>query len=129
MPDEKKTGESPMASTKDREQPTPPSSGAPVPPLAQPLPAAGASKPAPPTAGAAAKPPVVPPAKPATPQPIPWQCEMVTRFRARFGSGIREANTYVGQNYLLVDPTIAFEALQILHDDQQFDYCVDVTAV
>jgi len=35
----------------------------------------------------------------------------------------------VGQNYLVLEPSITNEALQILRDEEQFDYCVDITAV
>jgi len=88
-------------------------------------PAAAPPKATPPAAGHA---PAVP-AKPAGPAPIPWDSQMVTRLKAQYGSGIREANTYLGQNYMVVEPSIAAELLQILRDQEQFDYCVDVTAV
>jgi NADH-quinone oxidoreductase subunit C len=87
-------------------------------------------KPASPTppkpAGEGAKPAA--PAKPAGPVPQPWESEMVARLRRQFGSGI-DAKTYLGQNYLVVDPSIAYELLQQMRDEEQFDYCVDVTAV
>ena len=54
---------------------------------------------------------------------------MVTRLRQRFGSGIQEAATYLKQNYLVVDRSVAYDVLRLLRDDEQFDYCVDVTAV
>jgi NADH-quinone oxidoreductase subunit C len=69
------------------------------------------------------------PAKPAGPAPIPWESAMVARFKGQYGTGIREANTYLGQNYMVVEPSIVSEVLQILRDREQFDYCVDVTAV
>jgi NADH-quinone oxidoreductase subunit C len=69
------------------------------------------------------------PAKPAGPVPIPWESPMVAKFKEQYGSGIREANTYLGQNYMVVEPSIVFEVLQILRDREQFDYCVDITAV
>ena len=53
---------------------------------------------------------------------------MVSRFRDQYGSGIREANTYLGQKYMVVEPSIISEVLQILRDREQFDYCVDITA-
>ena len=87
-------------------------------------PASPAAKPA---ATAAAK-PVVPP-KPAGPQPEPWTSELVAKLKKQYGSGIREANTYVGQKYLLVDGGIIFEVLRCMRDDEQYDYCVDITAV
>ena len=54
---------------------------------------------------------------------------MVGKFKEQYGSGIRETNTYLGQNYMVVEPSIVFEMLQILRDREQFDYCVDITAV
>jgi len=53
----------------------------------------------------------------------------VTRLRRQYGSGIQEANTYLGQNYLVLDASITPEVLQILRDEEQFDYCVDITAL
>ena len=90
--------------------------------------APNAAKPATPTA--AAKPAVarVPP-KPAGPTPQPWESEMVAKLKAEFGSGIQEALTYVGQPYLVVDAALAHEVLELLRDDEQFDYLVDCTAV
>lgn len=89
-------------------------------------------KPAPATsvAPAAAKPaaPAVPP-KPAGPTPQPWESPMVAKFRSEFGSGIREAVTYVGQPYMVVDAAIAHDVLHLLRDDERFDYLVDCTAV
>ena len=69
------------------------------------------------------------PAKPAGPTPQPWEAEIVDRLRARLGSGIREANTYLGQNYFIVEPSVAYQVLELLHDEVEFDYLVDVTAV
>jgi len=96
---------------------------------ASPPPAAGekpAAAAAPPKPAGEAKPAA--PAKPAGPTPQPWESEMVTRLRNRYGSGI-DAKTYLGQNYIVADPSIVFELLQIMRDDELFDYCVDVTAV
>jgi NADH-quinone oxidoreductase subunit C len=90
---------------------------------ASPAPAAG-EKPA----AAAATPKPAAPAKPAGPTPQPWESEMVARLRGRYGSGI-DPKTYLGQNYIVADPSIVYELLQILRADEQFDYCVDVTAV
>ncbi len=46
----------------------------------------------------------------------------------QFGSGLK-ALTYLGQNYLEVDRSLIPTILQMLRDEDQFDYCVDVTAV
>lgn len=54
---------------------------------------------------------------------------MVAKLKRRYGSGIREASSYLGQNYMVVEPSIVHELLTILRDEEHFDYCVDVTAV
>lgn len=117
----------------DEPKKTPESSPATAAPEAAPkpeaAPAAAAPKPES-TAAAAAKPAApAPPPKPAGPVPLPWESEMVARLKARFGSGIAEASTYLGQNYLIADRSIVFNVLQALRDEEQFDYNVDVTAV
>ena len=53
---------------------------------------------------------------------------MVTRLQRQYGSGVQEAKSYVGQNYLVLDASITHEVLQILRDEEEFDYCVDLTA-
>lgn len=51
----------------------------------------------------------------------------MTRFHSRWGSAV-EAFSYVGQNYLVVDPAIVHDVLHAMRDEELFDYCVDVTA-
>src|SRR5512133_2788674 len=82
---------------------------------------------APAAATPAAKPAAAPP-KPAGPKPEPWESDIARKFKARYGSGI-EANTYMGQNYFVADSAVVYEVLQLLRDEDQFDYCVDITAV
>ena len=53
---------------------------------------------------------------------------MVATFKRQYGSGI-EPLTYLGQNYVVVDRSLIPEILLRLRDDEQFDYCVDLTAV
>jgi NADH-quinone oxidoreductase subunit C len=101
-----------------------PAAGAAKPAAAAP---AGAAKPAA-AAGAAAKPPAAPP-KPPAPKPDPWESPLIEKLRAAYGSGLREASTYMKQNYMVVDKSIASDVLRDLRDQEQFDYCVDVTAV
>jgi NADH-quinone oxidoreductase subunit C len=91
----------------------------PTPPGGEPKPAAESA--------AASKPAA--PAKPSGPVPVPWDSPMVAKLKGQYGSGIREASTYLGQNYMVVEPSIIVELLQILRDREQFDYCVDVTAL
>lgn len=82
---------------------------------------------------AAPKPPIPPvvkpaPPKPEAPKPEPWESALVRALRSQYGSGIEEANTYLGQNCLVVDNSIVYEVLLRIHDEG-FDYCVDITAV
>jgi NADH-quinone oxidoreductase subunit C len=60
--------------------------------------------------------------------PQPWDSPLVAKLTGQFGSGL-SALTYLGQNYLTVDRSLIPNVLQILRDEEQFDYCVDVTAV
>ena len=82
-----------------------------------------------PAAPAAAK-PASPPAaapKPAGPVPTPWDSPLVAKLKGAYGSGI-EPLTHLGQNYVVADRSLIPEILQILRNDEQFDYCVDITA-
>jgi len=96
------------------------------------VPHATAPPPVPPApekpAAAAAPPKPAAPAKPAGPVPVPWESAMVAKLKGQFGSGV-EALTYLGQNYLQVDRSLIPNILQILRDEEQFAYCVDITAV
>lgn len=99
----------------------PPKAAAPAPP---PKPAAAATP--------AAKPPAAAghpaPPKPAGPVPTPWDSPLVSKLKENYGSGI-EPLTHLGQNYMIVDRSLIPEILQVLRNEQQFDYCVDITAV
>jgi NADH-quinone oxidoreductase subunit C len=108
----------------ETKSPTPPPSGEPKAPASQPIFGSVQSTPA-------QKPPEKPaaPAKPTGPVPVPWESPLVTKLKAQYGSGVREANTYLGQNYLVLEASISNEILRILRDEEQFDYCVDLTAV
>jgi NADH-quinone oxidoreductase subunit C len=93
---------------------------APVAPAVPPAPSAAA-----PAAPAAAKP--APPAKAPVPTPIPWNSPMIAKLKGNYGSGI-EALSYLGQTYMTVDRSLIPELLQVLRNEEQFDYCVDITA-
>jgi len=87
---------------------------------------------APATPAAAAKPaaPVAKaPPKPEGPKPEPWDSDLARSLKSQYGSGIREANTYLGQKYLVVDSTIVHDILLRMRDAELFNYCVDITAV
>jgi NADH-quinone oxidoreductase subunit C len=93
-------------------------------PAIPPKPAAAAAAPA---APAPAK-PAAPAAKAAVPVPTPWDSPMVAKLKGEYGSGIAPL-THLGQNYLEVDRSLIPELLQVLRNDEEFDYCVDITAV
>ena len=54
---------------------------------------------------------------------------MIARLRGQHGSGLRETNTYLGQKYIVANSSLIPELLQVLRDQEQFDYCVDITAL
>ena len=85
-------------------------------------------KPATPAAPAAAPPKPAAPAKPTGPVPTPWTSPLVEKYKRHYGSGL-DAQTYLGQNYFTVDRSLIPDFLKQLRDDEQFDYCVDITAV
>jgi NADH-quinone oxidoreductase subunit C len=78
-----------------------------------------------PAAPAATKP--APPPKAPVPTPIPWDSPMIAKLKGNYGSGI-EALSYLGQSYMTVDRSLIPEILQVLRNEEQFDYCVDITA-
>jgi NADH-quinone oxidoreductase subunit C len=79
-----------------------------------------------PTAPVAAAKPAA--AKPTGPVPVPWTSPLVEKYRNQYGSAL-EGLTYLGQDYLIVDRAMIPDILRLLRDEEQFDYCVDVTAV
>jgi NADH-quinone oxidoreductase subunit C len=84
--------------------------------------APSAAKPAAPAAAHPAPP------KPAGPVPTPWDSPMVAKLKGNYGSGV-EPLTHLGQNYMIVDRSLIPEILQVLRNEEEFDYCVDITAV
>src|SRR5579863_3940212 len=95
-------------------------------PAASAKPAAAA--PATPSSAPSATKPAGAQAKPAAPVPTPWDSPMVAKLKREYGSGI-EPLTHLGQNYMVVDRSLIPELLQRLRNEEQFDYCVDLTAV
>jgi NADH-quinone oxidoreductase subunit C len=94
---------------------------------AEAAPAVADAKPAAPVKPAAAAKPAAP-AKPAGPVPLPWTSPLVEKYKAQYGSAL-EALTYLGQNYFAVDRSLIPNLLRLLRDEEEFDYCVDITAV
>ena len=52
---------------------------------------------------------------------------MIAKLKRAYGSGL-DPLTYLGQNYMVVDQSLIPEILQVLRNEEQFDYCVDITA-
>ncbi len=100
------------------------------------VPVSSETKPAPatpakPAAAAPAAPatkPAAAPPKAAAPVPAPWDSPLIAKLKRKYGSGV-EALTHLGQNYMVVDRSTIPEILQILRNEEEFDYCVDLTAV
>ena len=90
---------------------------------------AGAKPPAAPAAKAAAAGHAAPPKAPATMASTPWDGELARDLKGRFGEGILETSTYLGQNFIVTKPDAAIPALEYLKLEADFDYLVDVTAV
>src|SRR5882724_11718642 len=88
--------------------------------------APAATAPAAPTAAKPAAPAA--PAKAPVPVPMLWDSPMVAKLKGAYGSGI-EPLTYLRQNYMIVDRSLIPEILQVLRNEEAFDYCVDITAV
>ena len=50
-------------------------------------------------------------------------------LKERFGDGIIETSTYLGQNFIVAKPDAAIPILEYLKLEADFDYLVDITAV
>jgi NADH-quinone oxidoreductase subunit C len=93
-----------------------------------PLPAGGeaAGKPAKPSPP---KPAAAPPKLPATMAATPWESDLASEVKKRFGAQIGETSTYLGQNFIVAKPEAAIPILDYLKLEADFDYLVDITAV
>jgi NADH-quinone oxidoreductase subunit C len=115
----------PAGSVQSETKAAPDKPAAPSAPAATPAP----GTPAKPAAAAPAAPkPAAAPPKPAAPVPTPWDSPMIAKLKREYGSGI-EPLTHLGQNYMVVDRSLIPEILQVLRNEEEFDYCVDITAV
>jgi NADH-quinone oxidoreductase subunit C len=120
-----KPAPAPEKAEKPAAAPATPAKPAAASPAAGAKPAASATPAAKPAAPAAGHPA---PPKPAGPAPTPWDSPMIAKLKRCYGSGI-EALTYLGQHYMVVDRSLIPELLQVLRDQEKFDYCVDITAM
>ncbi|MFZ0819044.1 MAG: NADH-quinone oxidoreductase subunit C [Candidatus Acidiferrales bacterium] len=85
--------------------------------------------PKPAAAGAAAPPNPAAPPKEAPPKPEPLDNDLVKRYKARFGDGIREALQDRKQAILVVDGARLLEIAKSTRDDEKFNLLSDLTAV
>jgi len=91
----------------------------------------GATPPKPPVPVAAPKPAGAPaaPKPPATMAATPWDSDLASQLKERFGDSITETSTYLGQNFAVAKPGAAIAILEFLKLEADFDYLVDITAV
>src|SRR5579863_1209447 len=133
-----------MANDPEEKQP---SASSPIEPSAAKTPAAGedpASKPPAPPVAPAAKPPAAPgapaaktpaaaapPRPPALPKegPVPFDNDLVKRYKQKFGPAILEAWTDRKQAILVVARELLAEIATYSRDDEKFDWLSDLTAV
>jgi NADH-quinone oxidoreductase subunit C len=102
-----------------------------------PTPAGGEAKPA--AGGSASTPPkppaaaagghAAPPKPPATMAATPWESELPSEIKERFGDRITETSTYLGQSFVVCKPEAAIPLVEFLKLEADFDYLVDITAV
>ena len=59
----------------------------------------------------------------------PWANEFTARLAARLAPATAEFASYLGQNFVSVEPVSVLPLLSFLRDEEAFDYLVDVTAV
>jgi NADH-quinone oxidoreductase subunit C len=84
---------------------------------------------APPAKPAAAAGHAAPPKPPATMAATGWDSDLTRELKERFGDGIGETSSYLGQNFIVAKPEAAISVLEYLKLEADFDYLVDITAV
>jgi NADH-quinone oxidoreductase subunit C len=122
------------AASKPPAPPSTPGSAPAAPGSTPPAPGAAPAAPAKPAAAVPPKPAAAVPAKPAAPAapkvgPVPLDNDLVKRYRARFGDGIREAWLDRNQAILVVGVDRLLEIAIYTRDEEQFGLLVDLTAV
>ena len=99
----------------------------------------------PPAPGGKSEPPKPPEAKPpaakpapaahAAPKPpapmaaTPWEGDLPKQLKERFGDEITAYSSYLGQNFVVVQPDAVIPVIEFLKLDADFEYLVDITAV
>lgn len=69
------------------------------------------------------------PKPPAIMATTPWEGELSDRLAARFGETVTERSSYLGQNFIVVESNRIRQVLEYLHQEEDFEYLVDITAV
>jgi len=59
----------------------------------------------------------------------PWEGELPTQIKARFGDEVTACSSYLGQNFVVIKPDAIVPVIEFLKLEADFDYLVDVTAV
>jgi NADH-quinone oxidoreductase subunit C len=59
----------------------------------------------------------------------PWESDLSSEIKERFGDRIGETSTYLGQNFIVVKPDAVIPVIEYLKLEADFDYLVDITAV
>ena len=70
-----------------------------------------------------------PPKPPAAMAATPWDSDITKALRERFSADITEFSTYLGQDFLVAKPEAVVPILEMLKQELDFDYLVDITAV
>jgi NADH-quinone oxidoreductase subunit C len=117
--------EAPKVDTASAEKPATPAK--PAAPASDKPAAPAAAKPAAPAGDKPAAP--APPAKAPVPTPKPWDADIVTRMKSKFGDAIQEAMSYLGDNYFVVDATKIESICFYLRDEEKYNMLADLTAV
>jgi NADH-quinone oxidoreductase subunit C len=74
-------------------------------------------------------PPKPAPKPPAVMMATPWESDLTREVQDRFGEGVCQPFTYLGQNFIIAPPGMVVPLVDYLKMGPGFDYLVDLTAV
>lgn len=69
------------------------------------------------------------PKPPAVMQSTSWESDLTGRLAQQFGPAILESSSYLGQNFIVVNPEFPAQVIEYLKSAENFDYLADLTAV
>jgi NADH-quinone oxidoreductase subunit C len=69
------------------------------------------------------------PKPPAVMQSTSWESDLTGRLAQQFGPAILEFSSYLGQNFVVLNSSIAAQVIEYLKAAEDFDYLADLTAV